>query len=199
MTKHNPIIGDLVEEYREVMLPTRGHVGAELWFLGQLASLVRPWMWGVLLGIMLGVANIVSTIVAPMADDDPPAIIAMALSVLVLWTLVGFASERRRFRFGDAVRGGMVAAFLSTTIFSAASLVRKMLFLDVIQHRSDWVGLMLRFEASGTKDLRSFVWNEHLQGLPGAILFSLAVGAVCGAVGGAISAARRERISRARA
>lgn len=199
MTGQNPIIGDLVEEYRQVVLPARGRVGAALWFVGQLASLVRPWMWGVLLGILLGAANIVSTIVAPLADDDPPAIIAMALSILGLWTVVGFAAERRRFRFRDAVRGGMAAAFLSTAIFSAASLARKMLFLDVIQHRSDWVGLLLRFQASGSHDLRSFVLNEHLQGLLGGILFSLAAGALCGAIGGAISAARRRPPSRARA
>lgn len=199
MTEHNPIIGDLIEEYRQVVLPARGRAGAALWFVTQLASLVHPWMWGVLLGILLGVANIVSTILAPLADDEPPAIIVMALSVLALWTLVGFAAERRRFRFADAVRGGMAAAFLSTAIFSVASLARKMLFLDVIQHRSDWVGLLLRFDASGSHDLRSFVLNEHLHGLPGGILFSLAAGALCGAIGGAISAARRERPSRAQA
>jgi hypothetical protein len=45
---HRPIIGDLIEEYREVVLPARGRTRAAAWFVGQLLSLVRPWTWGVL-------------------------------------------------------------------------------------------------------------------------------------------------------
>jgi hypothetical protein len=44
--KGSPLVGDLLEEYREVMQPSRGRVRATLWVGGQLASLVRPWMWG---------------------------------------------------------------------------------------------------------------------------------------------------------
>ena len=54
MRDHRPIIGDLIEEYREVVRPARGPARAALWFVGQLLSLVRPWMWGLLLGIALG-------------------------------------------------------------------------------------------------------------------------------------------------
>ena len=189
----DPIIGDLCEEYREVILPGRGPVRGTLWFAGQLASLVQPWMWGVLLGLALGGLNLLSTALAPLAEDTPLSDLALAATILGMWTLVGFGAERRRFRFGDAVRGGITAAFLSAAIFSAGNLARKMMFLDVIQHRSDWHGLLLRFSASGSHDLRSFVLTEHLEGLPGGILFSLVAGALCGAIGGALSQARRER------
>jgi hypothetical protein len=192
---HQSIFGDLIEEYREVVLPTRGRLHAALWFVRQMLSLVQPWMWGLLLGITLGSLNLVSAAVAPLAEDTPPQMMAIAVSVLSAWTLIGFAAERRRFRLGDSVSAGISAAVLSTGITSAANLTRKVLFLDVIQHRSDWQGLLLRFEASGSADLKSFVVAEHLHGLIGGLIFSAAVGAICGAIGGAISCARRERPS----
>ena len=90
---------------------------------------------------------------------------------------------------------GARAAFISTSLFSAANLARKVLFLDVIQRRSDWHGLLVRFHASGTSDLQSFVVIEHLQGLIGALLVSTLLGAVCGAIGGTIAAARRVEVT----
>ena len=53
MTEQSPIVGDLVEEYREVVLPARGRVRAALWLVVQLVSLARPWMWGAVLGAVI--------------------------------------------------------------------------------------------------------------------------------------------------
>jgi len=63
----NTIIGDLLEEYREVVSPSRGRIRAMLWFAGQLTSLIEPWMWGLILGVTLGGLNLVST-----ASSAPP-------------------------------------------------------------------------------------------------------------------------------
>ena len=186
MRDHRPIIGDLIEEYREVVRPARGPTRAALWFVGQLLSLVRPWMWGVLLGMALGTLNLVSALVAPLAEDDSPGVLALAAVVLGSWIVIGFVAARRRRDISDSVRAGVIAAVLTTGIFSAANLLRKVLFLDVIRHRSDWQGLLLRFEASGSPDLKSFVVTEHLHGLIGGLLFSILIGAVCGAIGGAV-------------
>jgi hypothetical protein len=122
---HQSIFGDLIEEYREVVLPTRGRLHAALWFVRQMLSLVQPWMWGLLLGITLGSLNLVSAAVAPLAEDTPPQMMAIAVSVLSAWTLIGFAAERRRFRLGDSVSAGIIAAVLSTGITSAANLTRR--------------------------------------------------------------------------
>src|SRR4029453_6435933 len=177
MRDNTPIVGDLVEEYREVIRPARGRLRAALWFTRQLASLVRPWVWGTVLGVTLGVLNILSTIVAPLAEDEPLPILGFAATILGLWTLIGFAAEGQRFRMRDAVFGGIGAAAVSTMIFSGASLVRKLVFLDVIRQRPDLQGMLQRFQDSGSPDLRSFVLNEHLEGLFGALLFSIAIGA----------------------
>ena len=186
MRDHRPVIGDLIEEYREVVLPARGRSRAALWFVGQLLSLIRPWMWGLLLGIALGAMNLISTVIAPLAEDEPPAVLALAVAVLGAWTVIGFVAGRRRLDITDSVKAGALAAVITTGIFSAANLTRKVLFLDIIKHRSDWQGLLLRFEASGSPDLKSFVVSEHLHGLIGGVLFSVLIGAVCGAIGGAV-------------
>lgn len=124
MRDHRPIIGDLIEEYREVVLPARGMARAALWFVGQLLSLVRPWMWGLLLGIALGAMNLISTVIAPLAEDEPPAVLALAVAVLGAWTVIGFVAGRRRFDITDSVKAGALAAVITTGIFSAANLTR---------------------------------------------------------------------------
>ena len=196
MTERSPIVGDLLEEYREVVRPRRGRIRAAIWFVTQLISLLRPWMWGVILGVTLGVSNLIWTAVAPLADDEPPVILALGLAILTTWVIAGFAAERRSRRFRDAIVAGAVVAALSMAIFSSANFARKMIFLDTIQHRLDWQGLLQRYQASGSDDLRSFVIREQVEGLPGGILFSLAAGAFCGALGGAYSSWRREQPSR---
>ena len=191
MRDHDPILGDLLEEYREVVRPTRGRLRASLWFVRQTLSFVPVWTWGVLLGVILGALNLASAAVAPLAEDRLEDLLIIAIVVLATWTAIGFAAERRRFRTGDAIAGGIVAAVLTTVITSAANLTRKIVFLDIIQDRSDWQGLLVRFHASGSPDLKSFVITEHLYGLIGGLLFAAVMGAICGAIGGAISVSRR--------
>jgi hypothetical protein len=57
----------------------------------------------------------------------------------------------------------------------------------------------LRFQASGSPNLRDFVLTEYRDGLAATLLVSIAVGALCGAIGGTLSIARRSQRSRARA
>jgi hypothetical protein len=165
---------------------------ATIWFAAQMTSLVKPWMWGVLLGVALGAMNLISSAIAPLAEDTPLQLLAIGSVVLGSWVMTGFAAERRSHRFRDAVLAGVVIAVISSSLFGAANFARKMLFLDTIQYRSDWQGLLLRFYASDTHDLRAFVIDEHLRGMPGGLLFSVLLGAACGAFGGAYSSWRRE-------
>jgi hypothetical protein len=182
-----PVIGDLIEEYREVVRPSRGRLNAAVWFVTQIASLLQPWMWGLILGVTLGGLNLVSAAVAPLAEDTPATVLFFGASILASWVFAGFAADRRSRRFKNAIFAGAVVATLAMGIFSAANFARKMVFLDTLQHRSDWQGLLGRFQTSGERDLRTFVIREHVEGLPAGILFSLAIGALCGGLGGAYS------------
>jgi ABC-type dipeptide/oligopeptide/nickel transport system permease component len=197
MKDSSPIIGDLVEEYREVVLPSRGRVRAALWFARQLASLVRSWMWGALLGFALGAENLVATALWPLAPDTPLLMLTLVSIVLGSLTLIGAAAARQRQRVWDGVVGGAIAALIAVTLVGVANRIRIVMFLDVLQYRDDWIGLMQRFHASGAKDLRTFVAHEYAWS-PWGIVGSLIVGAIAGGVGG-LSCVRRSPPSRARA
>src|SRR5262249_34365472 len=141
----------------------------------------------------LGALKLISTVMAPLAEDTPLAMLLLGTTALASWGFVGFAAERRHQRLVDAVLAGIVVAVIATTIVRAAKLAVKMLFLDTIKNRSDWRGLLMRFHASGATALHTFVTDEHLRGLPGGIIFSVVMGALCGGVGGAISSWRRRQ------
>lgn len=85
MKDNSPIIGDLVEEYREVVRPARGRVRATLWFARQLASLVPPWVWG---GILLGTAfvarNALDTLAPPVDFYLRSAVLTYVLAGILL-------------------------------------------------------------------------------------------------------------------
>jgi hypothetical protein len=67
------------------------------------------------------------------------------------------------------------------------TLVRVNVFLEQIRDRADWVGLLARFHASGSQDLRAYANYEYLTGTPTLLAVGLAVGALCGAVAGTVS------------
>jgi len=198
MTENSPIIGDLLEEYREVIRPERGRVRAVIWFGGQLASFVRPWMWGGLLGFTLGAANLIGTALWPLAEDTPLLMITLLAIVLGSLTLIGAAAARQRQRVSAGIVAGAMAALVAAVFVSTANHLRVTMYVDVLQQRDDWVGLMQRFHASGQTDLRAFASHEYWSGEVRGLLGSMTVGAMCGAIG-AISSGRRVRPSRARA
>ena len=48
------ISGDLLEEYREHVLPARGPRAARFWYVRQILSFVSPLAWGLVIGVLLG-------------------------------------------------------------------------------------------------------------------------------------------------
>jgi hypothetical protein len=199
MTEQNPIIGDLLEEYREHVRPSRGIIRASVWFARQLASLVRPWMWGTALGAVLGVVNLVGTAYRPLIEDDGAVLLAMAGAVFVAWGAIGYFFARRRARWIDGVTAAFVGAALTMLVSQTANFVRVLTFYDQLQYNPEWHSLMARFDASGMTDLRTFVFVDYARNTPIFVAVFVAAGCAAGALGAAISAARQARSSRARA
>jgi hypothetical protein len=196
MTEQNPIIGDLVEEYREVVLPARGRVRAALWFGVQLASLARPWTWGAALGTVLGLANLIGTAYQPLMEDDGAVLLAMAVTVLVAWGAIGYCFARRRARWIDGVMAAFVGATLTMLVSQVANFVRVLIFYDQLQFNHEWRSLMARFYASGITDLQTFVFIEYARSTPIFVAVFVAAGTVAGAIGAALSVGQREPPSR---
>jgi hypothetical protein len=198
MTEKSPIIGDLVEEYREVVLPGRGRLAAYSWFIRQFASLVRPWMWGVALGTVLGALNLLATAYRPLLEDDGAILLVMAGTVFAAWGAIGYSFAARRGRWIDGVTAAFVAATLTMTVSQMANFVRVLTFYDQLQYNPEWRSLMFRFAASGMTDLRAFVFLDYARNTPIFVAVFIAAGTLAGAITAVLSVAQRGPSSRAR-
>jgi hypothetical protein len=149
----------------------------------------RPLAVGLAFGAFLGIANLIDTAVEPLADDTAPRMLTLASMVLVTWAVIAFLAARRAGNFRQAVVAGMLVGAGTLFMFGLANAIRINVFLDTIQYRDDWRNLMARYRESGDTSLRAFVNRDHLTPMLGVIGIGAAAGAVCGMIGGALSAA----------
>jgi hypothetical protein len=190
------VSGDLLEEYREVVFPERGALRGNLWYFKQTLSLVDQVRFGTALGIALGLSNLLATMIAPLWEDTPLGVFSCLVAVMFLWALIGFAAERQTARVRDAARAGAVVGAISLGLFHIAVMLRVNIFLDVISRRSDWQGLMLKFQHSGFESLRAYANWDYLQ-LTGPILFfGVLAGGLCGTLGGLLAAVVKRNSTR---
>lgn len=177
---HESVAGDLLEEYREEVLPKQGRVRAQLWYLRQVLLLVDGIRFGVMLGIALGAWMLLGTAIDPLAEDTPIAVAAMFGSVFILLGLSGFLARLRGAPLSDAIKAGTVAGVTTFALFHCLSVLRVNLFLDTIHRRSDWQGLLARYEQSGIESLRAYANYVYIR----ETLLILAAGTVAGAIAG---------------
>lgn len=181
------IAGDLLEEYREVVIPTRGRVRAQLWYLRQALSLVNGVTLGAVLGAVFGAWNLIFTWLAPLAEDTPIALAGFYGPMFVIWGFAGFAAYRRTGRLTEAVKVGATVGFVTFVVFDVSAIVRVNLFLDTIRQRSDWRNLVLNYQASGFKSLRTYANYVYLTDAHLKILVASMIGAGSGLIGGLVT------------
>jgi hypothetical protein len=179
------ISGDLLEEYREQVLPSKGPLGARLWYFRQVLSFVRPVIWGLAIGVVAGALNLIDTAIEPLADDTSGRMSIWCGGLLFLWILSGFGAARRTRRFRDGVTAGALVGIATIAVFHLAAIVRVNVFLDEIRYRGDWQNLVTRFQASDFRSLRAYANYEYTTQTP----LLLAVGAIAGALSGALGGA----------
>jgi hypothetical protein len=177
------ISGDLLEEYREHVLPTKGPRAAHLWYVRQIVSFVSPLAWGLVIGVLLGTLQLVDTAVEPLADDSAGAMIGILATMLALWTLASIAAGLPSRRFTHALVAGVLAGVATMAVIDLTSMLRVNIFLDEIRYRDDWINLVSRFEASGSHSLREYANWEYVRGAP----IVLGIGAIAGGISGAIA------------
>ena len=181
------ISGDLLEEYREEVLPTRGPLAARLWYVRQVLSFVSPVTWGLAIGVAAGALNLIGTAIEPLADDTPGGMSIWAGGLLFLWILTSLGAARRTRRFRDAVTAGVLVGAATMAVLHLAAIVRVNVFLEQIRHRSDWQNLVARFQASDFRSFRAYANYEYVSQTPQLLALGAIVGAVSGALGGAVS------------
>ena len=190
------ISGDLLEEYREVALPTRGAKGARWWYRRQVAGFLwhtaqLPLMIGLAIGTILGLMTLVDTASQPLADDDARTMLAWLVTLLAMWSAAVVAITWRTGRLGDAVKVGTILGVATIVMFHAASIVRVNLFIDAIRHRGDWQNLVARYNQSGFRSLRAYANYEYATMTPMVIALGAIAGSISGMVGGLVNAVRR--------
>jgi len=161
------VSGDLLEEYRESVCPSRGRAGADLWYVGQVTGFLwrAAWPWGVLFS---------ASFVGRTALDwfDPPADFRMRASVTTftavsLFVAAGFWAAWRARSLGAAA-----LTAIGTSIIAAIVSISSALVMLAIWH-----------------DPQTFGAIDHSGGLGEVFtlpLFVIVPGTVCALVGGIV-------------
>jgi hypothetical protein len=189
------IIGDLREEYHEVVVPTRGRLGAKLWYVRQIVSFVDAVTLGLLLGAAFGIWLLIHTRLDPLAEETPTALLTFFGPMFTFWGMAGFAATRRDGRLLDAIKVGATVAFVTFVVYDLSQLIRVNVFLDAIRHRSDWRHMMSQFERSGYESLRWYVSYVGLTSAPVKILAATTIGACIGGIGGLFASLTRRPLT----
>ncbi len=186
------ISGDLLEEYRDVAVPTRGAKGARWWYRRQVAGVLwhtaQPSLAiGLAIGTVLGMMNLIDTARHPLADDDAGTMLAWLVALLLIWSAAAVAVTWRTRRVSDAVKVGAILGIATIVMFHAASIVRVNLFLDAIRHRGDWQNLVARYNQSGFRSIRAYANYEYATMTPMVIALGAIAGSISGVVGGLVN------------
>ena len=128
------VSGDLIEEYRETVYPSRGSWRADLWFVRQVSSFA--WRGGLIWGVLLALAFLVHPTVMlgiwqPRGWPPRPAWQpnGMVLELAVILMTVFLLAARSAWRTGHVGSGMIVAlsigavgsvVFIAGTIFETA-------------------------------------------------------------------------------
>ncbi|HEY0781744.1 MAG TPA: hypothetical protein VGE98_04750 [Thermoanaerobaculia bacterium] len=193
------IAGDLLEHYREGVLPTRGRLRADLWYVGQVASLVgriaigvkegrlRDRSLGVALGLVIALVIVLSNVVLPKAgvtfpdaDLDGPLFIG---SLFAAFAVCGFLAYRRRQGYSAPFRAGLVVAFCSLSIAMLTFFAVDNLFFDLVSRQPEKIW---SFRHSHDSSMRAHI---NLGLAKGVVLFLpvlTGLGGVCGSLGGLV-------------
>ena len=120
------VSGDLLEEYRDTIVPTRGRA-ADLWYIRQVAwyLLRASWMWGTLMGAALVLRYLLDTLV-PAADYRMRATV-LSWTILAACMLTGFVTAWRT----RSMRAGVLASTTAATIAAIVSIVGAAMMLAV--------------------------------------------------------------------
>jgi hypothetical protein len=120
------VSGDLLEEYRETIVPALGSA-ADRWYVGQVASFLfrASWTWGAILGAALVIRYLFDTLVPP-ADYLIRAQI-LTYTVLVACALPGFYTAWR----ARSMAAGIIISVSAAGIGALVSIVGTAVMLTI--------------------------------------------------------------------
>jgi hypothetical protein len=120
------VSGDLLEEYRDAIVPTRG-LAADVWYIRQVAwyLLRASWLWGTLIGSSLVIRYLLDTLAPPTDYKMRAAVLTWTL--LGVCALAGFVTAWRT----RSMRAGVLASSTAATIGALVSIVGAAMMLAI--------------------------------------------------------------------
>jgi hypothetical protein len=112
------VSGDLLEEYRDTIVPAFGS-SADRWYVRQVSSFLfrASWAWGTVLGAAFIIRYVFDTLVPP--TDYLMRARILTYTVMAVCLLTGFNTAWR----GRSMRAGMLISFSAATIGAIISIV----------------------------------------------------------------------------
>ncbi len=142
--------------------------------------------YGLALGLVLGVAVVLTNVVDPgfgyFGLDENVAMALAAALLLASFAAAGFLASRATGRLVAGLRAGALAALIGVGLMMLTFLVVDNLFLDIVSQQPDKIW---GFEHSQYASMRAYVTVSQLRGFLLLPVFGL-VGAACGGVGAAL-------------
>jgi hypothetical protein len=126
-TEYDNVSGDLLEEYRDSVLPARGHRRADLWYVTQV--LVFMFSDAKLFGVLFGAAFIARTALdwfVPTVDFHTRSIVSTYLGIGVV-LLAGFAAACR----SGSIAAGAASGLTTIAIGAAISVCGAAMMLAI--------------------------------------------------------------------
>ena len=112
------VSGDLLEEYRDTVVPARGPA-ADRWYVWQVGSFLfrTSWGWGAVVGMALVIRYLLDTL-APVTDYRIRAT-TLTYTIIGACLLAGFSTAWRT----RSIRAGVLTSFSAATIGALLSIV----------------------------------------------------------------------------
>jgi hypothetical protein len=120
------VSGDLLEEYRDTMVPTLGPA-ADRWYVRQVGSFLlrTSWAWGAILGAALVIRYVLDTLVPP--TNYTMRATVLTYTIMAICLLTGFSATWRT----RSIRAGVLTSFSAATMGALFSIVGTGLMLAV--------------------------------------------------------------------
>jgi hypothetical protein len=123
----DPVLGDLLEEYRAVRRPSRGRLGADAWYVKQVLSVAGRPIWPFAVALLIGRLTLAALKLFPLSGWNPSLLPAPNLSLLdgVLFLAAGYYGA---YRTGRLATGIVNAGVLAAVDFAMFAMVATIMF-----------------------------------------------------------------------
>jgi hypothetical protein len=120
------VSGDLLEQYRDTIVPALGPA-ADRWYVRQVGSFLvqGSWLWGSFVGGALVIRYLFDTLIPP--KDYAMRATILSYTILAAFLLVGFSTSLRT----RSIRAGVLTAFTAAVISALLSMAGATVMLAI--------------------------------------------------------------------